>query len=107
MDAKKVDVISRPGYDALWADFGLSYASFLVMPRSFMHAMPDDWQKKMAELLSEWHATWDWPDSVGETIVQNRVAGKFTKWPEMILNYRHPHTASIEACRSKSIGAPA
>ena len=33
----------------LW--FGLSYASFCVMPRVFMEAMPPEWQGKMAQWL--------------------------------------------------------
>lgn len=39
-----------PGYDALWGWFGLSRASFLVLPRVLMHEMPDDWQLRMAAL---------------------------------------------------------
>ena len=33
----------------LW--FGLSYASFCVMPRVFMEAMPPEWEGKMAQWL--------------------------------------------------------
>jgi hypothetical protein len=39
----------------LW--FGLSHASFCVMPRVFMEAMPAEWQEKMAELLFQYDDT--------------------------------------------------
>jgi hypothetical protein len=85
-----MEVISKPGYDALWADFGLSYASFLVMPRVLMHEMPDEWQGKMAELLAEWHDSWNWPDEIGSSVVCHRIDGKFSPWPRWVLNYRRP-----------------
>jgi len=93
--------VNSPGYDALWHDFGLSRAAFLVMPRALMHEMPDEWQAKMAELLSDWHAAWDWPNSIGVPIVQNSVDGKFAKWPDYILNYRHPQNDAINSIRTK------
>ncbi|EPM3960078.1 hypothetical protein ACTLNQ_004494, partial [Escherichia coli] len=39
----------------LW--FGLTHASFCVMPRVFMEAMPPEWQEKMAQLLFEYSDT--------------------------------------------------
>ncbi len=45
--------ISRPGHDRLHNWFGLSYASFAILPRVLMNAMPDRWQGKMGELLKE------------------------------------------------------
>jgi len=47
----------KKGYDKLWSWFGLSYASFLTLPRVMMHEMPDEWQGKMADLLEEWDST--------------------------------------------------
>lgn len=33
--------------------FGLSYASYLVIPRSVLQTMPTNWQKKFCELLNQ------------------------------------------------------
>lgn len=37
--------------------FGLTYASYLVMPRLALQEMPDEWQRRFVELLEEWEAT--------------------------------------------------
>lgn len=96
----------RPGYDALWLYFGLSYASFLVMPRVFMHAMPDEWQAKMAALLDEWDETWNWDDCGFEhTAVSVKRDGKFSAMPEYVINYRHPDHSAIEHFRRATAGS--
>lgn len=74
----------------LW--FGLSYASFLVMPRVAMMQMPQDWQEKMAELLNQYDET---INTAAFGVKGCRVQaldenGKLMKMPEQILNYRHP-----------------
>ena len=33
--------------------FELSYANYLVLPRSLLQTMPDDWQEKFVDLLNE------------------------------------------------------
>lgn len=33
--------------------FGLTYANYLVLPRSILQSMSDEWQKKMVNLLNE------------------------------------------------------
>lgn len=91
----------KPGYDALWCWFGLSYASFLTLPRVLMHAMPDDWQARMAALLHEYDAAF--PNlPTAKTIVTVTQGGKFTKAPPWLTNYRHPHQADIDAFRGQS-----
>jgi len=39
--------------------FGLTYASYLVVPRSVLQSMPDEWQHKFVDLLDELGET-DW-----------------------------------------------
>jgi len=80
-------VNDRQGYDDLWLWFGLSRASWLTLPRTMMHEMPDKWQLKMAALLNEWDNTWE---NTLEAIpqVQLREDGKLIKTPEWLLNYR-------------------
>ncbi len=93
--------MKKHGYEKLWAWFGLSYASWLTLPRAMMHEMPDDWQEKMADLMEEWDKTWD-SGEMPESIVCAKKNGKFTKWPEWILNYRRPNIEQINTLRIKT-----
>lgn len=86
------------GYQKLWAWFGLSKASWLSIPRSMMHHMPDEWQDKMADLMEEWDSHWDWEGEEGYgTRVQVTKSGKLTKTPEWMLNYRHPDEEKLNS----------
>ncbi|EMY0636046.1 hypothetical protein AB6F62_20230 [Providencia huaxiensis] len=81
----------------LWDWFGLSYASFLVIPRVLMHEMPAEWQDKMAALLHEYDETFDTSSVVDSvSVVGKGRDNKFTKLPDYILNYRHPDREEIE-----------
>lgn len=68
------------------------------MPRSMMHEMPDDWQRRMAVLMAEWDETWDSSEMPSPHVIA-RVGGRFCKWPDWLLNYRHPDRAAINALR--------
>jgi hypothetical protein len=53
--------------------FGLTYANYLVVPRSVLQSMPEDWQHRLTALLGEMQDSFghlDWPDysvrAVGE-----------------------------------------
>jgi hypothetical protein len=98
------DEIKQSGYDALWGWFGLSYASFLTMPRVMMHAMPDDWQARMAQLCEEWDATWCNQPDIGSRVQVTDGKGKLIKTPRWILNYRHPDTRQLDAMKGPSNG---
>nr|ELR5112630.1 hypothetical protein [Providencia stuartii] len=81
----------------LWDWFGLSYASFLVIPRVLMHEMPAEWQDKMAVLLHEYDETFDTSSVVNSVSVVGRDSdGKLAKLPDYILNYRRPDREAIE-----------
>lgn len=89
---------AQSGSSRLWGWFGLSYASFLVLPRVTMCAMPDDWQKRMAVLLEEFDEAYpNHPDI--ECRVMKRNGNKFGKWPDWILDYRHPREAELRKAR--------
>jgi hypothetical protein len=92
-----VDIANDP--EALEYYFGLSYASWLVMPRVFMAAMPEEWRIKMAELLHEFDDSWEWPPELGQWIVSHKVDGRFAPIPEWMSQYRHPDRATIESMR--------
>lgn len=88
------------GYQRLWGWFGLSYASFLTLPRVLMHEMPDEWQGKMAELLEQYDAAFLHKPDTG-TRVQITSGGKLFRTPEWLINYRRPDQAAIERLRGK------
>jgi len=96
----QIKAIKNEGYEDLWGWFGLSYASFAVMPRILMHAMPDDWQKKMAKLLREFDREFENFDICsGYTVQLKNSDGKFIKSPQWLLNYRRPDEYEINKCR--------
>ncbi len=89
------------GYDELWKWFGLSRATFCTLPRIFMHAMPDEWQRSMAVLMAEWDATWDSSNMPSPYVSAMGENNKFTRWPADLLNYRHPDSLFIDSMRKK------
>jgi hypothetical protein len=83
--------------------FGLSYSSFLTMPRVLMEAMPLDWQEKMARLLHEYDDAWEnWPEGWGSR-VQLTVNRKLVKMPDWVINYRHPDSEAIDKLRRAQV----
>jgi hypothetical protein len=80
----------------LW--FGLSYASWLTIPRVLMEAMPIDWQNEMAKLLMEYDAAYPNQPNIG-TRVQVTQNGKLIKTPDWLINYRRPDTEMILALK--------
>lgn len=99
-------MLSRPslwnlhetGRSRLWGWFGLSRASFLVLPRVMMHEMPDAWQGKMADLLREYHETFPGMADY-KYFVSIRGPKGFISLPTWLCNYRHPDKSMIDNCR--------
>ncbi|HBN8303649.1 hypothetical protein KUC74_09520 [Pseudomonas aeruginosa] len=91
---------ANSGYDQLWAWFGLSRSAYAVLPRVMMHAMPDDWQRRFAELMNEWDDHWpNQPDINARVhITQN---GLYISTPKWLLDYRHPDHNQLNAMRGK------
>ncbi|EFL6449049.1 hypothetical protein AAS80_003021 [Escherichia coli] len=87
----------------LW--WGLSYASFLVMPRVAMQLMPEEWQEKMAELLNQYDETIN-TDAFGvkgcrvQAIGEN---GKLMKMPDEWKNYRRPSSETKAAIKKEAV----
>lgn len=88
--------MKRVGADALWEWFGLSYASWLTIPRVLMHEMPDKWQGKMAALLREYDEAFPNQPDIGTQVRVTTVKGKLIKTPEWLINYRYPIHAEID-----------
>ncbi len=89
----------REGYEALWGWFGLSRASFLVLPRILMHDMPDEWQATMAKLLDEYRDAFPNQPEIGTRVQCTTLGGKLRSWPEWMLNYRRPDYAAVDTVR--------
>ncbi|HBN9790930.1 TPA: hypothetical protein NI656_005498 [Pseudomonas aeruginosa] len=91
---------ANSGYDQLWGWFGLSRSAYAVLPRVMMHAMPDDWQARFAELMDEWDEHWpNQPDITAH--VQIKQNNRFISTPPWLLNYRHPDHNQLNAMRGK------
>lgn len=84
---------------SLW--FGLSRASFLVLPRVMMMQMSDIWAWRMAGLLEEFDAKWSrTPENIRFKVRGEGERGRLAKLPEAVTNYRHPrHAVLREWCR--------
>lgn len=76
---------------SLW--FSLSRASWAVLPRVAMEAMPKDWQNKMCKLLFELDDAFpNFPTDFKYVVnLRSRETGKYIKMPEWMGNYRHPN----------------
>ncbi len=72
----------------MWNWFGLTYSSYLVLPRTLLCGMPTDWQARMVALLEEMRATYNSAEIRDDYCVTLRQRGKFVQDP--LANYRHP-----------------
>jgi hypothetical protein len=79
--------------------FGLSYASWMTIPRVLMEAMPVEWQDKMAKLLEEYEDAFPNRPDIGTRVQAVGSDGKLTCIPEWLKNYRRPDTHAIELCK--------
>jgi len=63
--------------------FGLSYANYLVLPRSVLQSMPNEWQKEFVKLLEQIPETIgeDFEPEGGYRVLAMNKDKKFTKDP--------------------------
>lgn len=73
----------------MWNWFGLTYSSYLVLPRTLLCGMPVEWQQRMADLIEEMKDVYDSQQILDNYTVTLRVNGKFVKDP--LASYRHPN----------------
>lgn len=69
--------------------FGLTYSSYLVLPRSLMEGMPHEWQQRMVALLQEARDTYA-TDAISDnyTVHLRDEQGRFRLDP--LADYRYP-----------------
>lgn len=71
----------------MWKWFGLSYSSYLVIPRSLLCGMPTEWQEKFAKLLDECREHYSDKNIEDGYVVKLRgEKGRFKKDP--LANYK-------------------
>lgn len=82
--------------------FGLSYASYLTLPRSLLEAMPLEWQKQLTALLREMEREFPvcWPLDGNYRISLVGADGRFQK--DALSEYRRPDAFLIESLRRKN-----
>lgn len=69
----------------LW--FGLTYSSYLVLPRTALQTMPREWQQRFVDMLEELRGTIDFPEQPsGYRVLAVDDRGKFVEDP--MRNYR-------------------
>jgi hypothetical protein len=61
--------------EAIHIFFGLSYSSYLVLPRTALQSAPDEWQRKFVDLLNELEEMF--PQMSGTYWVRKQKDGKF------------------------------
>ncbi len=106
-----IDDFDDASADAAWPDgagqaaldlkFGLSYASWFVLPRAVMNRMPDLWKGRFAALWSEFDAEFGEFPSLDYNVMAKGPKGRFVKLPDAMCNYRHPDVATIDTWRSR------
>lgn len=69
--------------------FGLTYANYLVIPRSLLQGMPMAWQNRFVQCLNEMGSTYDSNQIEDDYMVKLRGNnGKFKH--DRLGEYRHP-----------------
>jgi hypothetical protein len=89
------------GKDRLSRWFGLSYASWLTLPRVLLEDMPDKWQEKMAALLEQMDERYPNAPDIGYRVQATRN-GKMVKMPEWLCNYRRPDKDEIAKLKERA-----
>jgi hypothetical protein len=51
--------MNRPTSNAVHDWFGLSYSNYLVVPRTLLQSMPDEWQTRFVKCVEELQAAFD------------------------------------------------
>lgn len=84
------DPLARGSVDDVHGWFGLTYASYLTVPRAVLQAMPADWQARFVALMNEVDDTFDWmtPDCHYEVKLRHDPTGQY--FHDGLSNYRYP-----------------
>ena len=70
--------------------FGLSHASWFIVPRVVLEAMPIDWQQRFIDLIDQLNEKYDWEPDLIISVNFRDANGRFYEIPECFNNYRRP-----------------
>lgn len=96
------DRLEIAGREELQEWFGLSYASFAILPRVVMEAMPQAWQTSMGRLLMEYSKAFVNEPDIDELLVTVKSGGRFVTLPNWLTNYRHPDRKAVDHAMGRS-----
>lgn len=94
------EVIDLTGQSKLDDFFGLSYASWLTLPRVFLNDIPDEWKKQFTELLEQLEDRYPNAPNMSNRVMLVDASGKFRKTPKELINYRRPDRDFLKRCRA-------
>jgi len=72
--------------DGIHEYFNLTYASYLVLPRTVLQSMPDTWQADFVEMLEKIPRTLDYTEVDNYRVMATDAKGKFVK--DDLANYQ-------------------
>ncbi len=79
------DLVESPIHES----FGLTYASFLVIPRLLMEAMPYEWQKDMVDLMEQFSEKYIWEMEDQRLVIRmTDQNGRLITMDENLCDYR-------------------
>lgn len=84
--------------------FGVGLASWFIVPRVVLNAMPHDWQQSFVDTYSELVETFDWQtECLPLAIFQVDYQGENPVVPpERFNNYRHPDKTWLKSITKKT-----
>src|SRR4051794_1977145 len=92
------DLVDDP--DPVHGEFGLTYASYFVMPRVLLEAMPEGWQRVFVQSIRDFWQVFD--DRQVDRAYQVHLRGEDGRFqPDPFSHYRHPNQALIDSVRVK------
>lgn len=68
--------MSDEAEEAVHEWFGLTYASFMVLPRVALQSMPPEWQRRFIAMVSEIEQTLELPEEIPSAYRVTRIDAK-------------------------------
>jgi hypothetical protein len=85
--------VGATGSEDVHTYFGLSYANYLVLPRTMLQSMPEDWQTRFVALLNQFHDAFE---HVPQAATYQVTAGKTMLLNEMTESQLHAAGIDVE-----------
>lgn len=85
--------------------FGLSYAAWVVLPRTILQDMPLEWQNRFADMLKDLNYKYPkFPDYIYSVTAKNPKNNLFVKIPREVTDYRHPNKKTLKKWKGENNG---